>query len=142
MTGVNWLALRIRKTVAAPPAVVWELLVDTRQWPRWGPSVLAVESSDERIVAGSQGRVRTAAGIWVPFRITAVDEPWYWHWQVCGVSATGHRLRALAAGRTELIFEIPWPAAPYGMVCRKAAKSLAKLSEAEANSGVERQAPQ
>jgi len=124
------LALLIRRTVAAPVAVIWDLLVDTRQWPKWGPSVLAVACSEQRIVAGSRGRVRTAAGIWVPFRITTFDEPWYWHWQVCGVPATGHRLRALCDDRTELIFEVPWPAAPYGIVCSEAARRIAILSEA------------
>lgn len=129
MQEVTPLAIPVGKIVAAPLAEVWELLVDTRHWPDWGPSVLDVDYAEQRISAGGRGRVLTAARIWLPFHIDMVEEKCYWHWRVCGVPATGHRLRPLANKQTELVFEVPWLMAPYGAVCRQAAERIARLSE-------------
>ena len=122
---------RVRRVVAVSPNVLWQALIDTRQWPKWGPSIIAVDCPDRFIVAGSRGRVRTAACVWLPFRITEFEDErfHYWHWNVCGVPATGHRLNTLTDSRTELIFEVPWAAAPYALVCYEAARRLAALSE-------------
>ena len=30
--------------IEAPAGIVWRILIDTREWPIWGPSVRAVKS--------------------------------------------------------------------------------------------------
>ena len=48
----------------APVDMVWGLITDTRTWPRWGPSVMAVDSPEPYIRAGLAGRIRTPIGLW------------------------------------------------------------------------------
>jgi hypothetical protein len=99
-------------------ANVWNLLVDTQQWPVWGPSVRAVICPDRYIGLHSTGRIQTSLGVWVGFTITDFIEHTYWSWRVAGIPATGHRLEALDSQRCRLIFEIPFIAFPYAYVCK------------------------
>ena len=115
--------------INAPCAQVWEILIDTRLWPEWGPSVRAVDCPGRWIEGGLSGRIKTAFGLWVPFEITDFEAPVYWHWKVAGIAATGHRLREVAPDRCELVFEIPYGAFPYAAVCRRAAGRIARLAE-------------
>ena len=55
-------------TVSAPAAAAWELFVDTRRWPEWGPSVARVECDDRCIGEESHGRVQTVLGSGSPSR--------------------------------------------------------------------------
>lgn len=121
--------MNVTRKIDAPCERVWEILTDTRLWPRWGPSVIAVDASERWIKGGLTGRVKTALGFWVPFEITKFEPPVYWHWKVAGIPATGHRLRRLEAGCCELVFEIPYGAFPYAVVCRQAAGRIARLAE-------------
>ena len=57
-------------TVSAPAAAAWELFVDTRRWPEWGPSVARVECDDRCIGPGTTGRVQTVFGLWLSFQVT------------------------------------------------------------------------
>jgi hypothetical protein len=120
--------LEVGREIPAPPETVWELLIDTWCWPQWGPSVRAVRCPDRRISAGSEGRVLTVLGLWLPFTITHFIPDHYWAWKVGAFRATGHRVRSAGAGRCVLVFEVPLPAAPYGFVCSIAASRLAKLA--------------
>lgn len=119
----------VSRVIPAPRSRVWELLVDTHQWPAWGPTVSAVRSSDRRIAEGTTGRVRTVGGIWLPFRVTACSE-YRWTWRVAGLPATGHQVEA-AAGGCRAGFDVPLLAAPYLVVCARALDSLARLATAE-----------
>ncbi len=119
----------VARIVDAPAAVVWDVLVDTARWPEWGPSVGDVESPDRYIRRGTAGRVRVA-GVWVPFRVTACDE-YRWTWEVGGISATGHRVEPLGERRCRLAFEIPLVAAPYAVVCARAARTISRLAARE-----------
>ena len=125
--------LTASRVVPAPPAAAFELLVRTRSWPRWGPSVAAVEPADARIGLGTSGRVRTAVGVWLPFEVTAFDEGRSWSWRVAGVPATGHRVE-LADGGCRLCLDVPIVAAPYLAVCHLALRRLARLLEDDAAS--------
>lgn len=116
-------------TISAPAARVWRILTDTRQWPTWGPSIRAVDCPDRHIRAGSRGRVRTAGGIWLRFRVTAFVPGRYWAWRVAGVPATGHRVEPTGERACRLSFEVPVPAAPYLLVCRVACRRIAALAE-------------
>ena len=115
-------------TAAAPRAAVWDIFVDTRRWPEWGPSVREVVCSDRKIRAGSAGRVRTALGFWIPFEITDFDPPRRWCWKVGGLPATGHRVDEEPAGGSLVVFEVPFAAFPYGIICLVAARRIARIA--------------
>ena len=117
----------VDRVVAAPPEVVWDLIARTRHWPSWGPSVRAVEPADAEVAPGAVGRVRTAAGPWLPYRITAVEPGRAWSWTVAGVGATGHRVDPHPAG-CRVTFTVPWWATPYLVVCVAALRRIDRLA--------------
>lgn len=120
--------IEISRIIDAPAKFVWALLTDTCRWPLWGPSVVAVRSAERYIRQGATGKVRTAAGFWVPFSVTEFDDGHYWRWHVGGVHATGHRLEPAGKDRCLLVFEIPIWAAPYLVVCKVALDRIARLA--------------
>lgn len=79
--------------------------------------------------AGTRGRVRSALGVWLPFEVTHYEEGRAWAWRVCGVHATGHRVEELAPNRCRVVFELPWLAAPYALICRWALRRIARILE-------------
>lgn len=120
--------LRISGEIAAPVAEVWELLVDTRRWPDWGPSVREVETRPRRIHAGSVGRVQTVLGPWLPFEVTSFEEGRSWDWKVAGVAATGHEVVPLGGDRCRVTFTVPWTVALYALVVAKAVRRLRAIA--------------
>ncbi|MCW8892434.1 MAG: hypothetical protein OQL18_03840 [Deltaproteobacteria bacterium] len=121
--------MQVSKVISAPLANVWQVLIDTCQWPVWGPSVKAVACSQQCISAGLKGKIQTAVGIWIDFEITSFEPLSYWHWKVAGVPATGHRLKELSDNSCELIFELPLVAFPYALICRQAVNRIAQLAQ-------------
>ncbi len=119
--------LHFSKNLEAPAATVWRLITDTHAWPRWGPTVTAVDSPQRYIRAGSTGRVRTPVGIWLPFVVEQFEPEHYWDWRVGGVAATGHRVKSRGPHRCELSFSVPIWAGPYGIICRAALKRIEEL---------------
>ncbi|MBM3693279.1 MAG: SRPBCC family protein [Actinomycetota bacterium] len=112
--------LVVAGTVAAPVDAVWRVLAEPEAWPAWGPSVTAVDCPDARVRTGTRGRVRTVAGVWLPFTVVTVEPGRSWTWRIGPVRATGHRVAALGPERTRVEFTVPWWAAPYALVCRRA----------------------
>jgi Polyketide cyclase / dehydrase and lipid transport len=119
------------RDVDAPAGEVWELLVDTDQWPAWGPSVRAVMARPRRLGPGSTGTVTTRFGFDVPFEVTAYDDGVRWAWKVAGVPATDHRIELRGPQRCRVGFGVPWPAAPYLAMCRWALCRLDALATGE-----------
>lgn len=124
-------SISVSRSIPTAPEVVWELFVDTSRWPQWGPSVTAVDLPEVRLRAGSSGRVRTPAGVWVPFEVTGFDEGHRWSWKVAGIPATTHSVEAAPGGCTAS-FGIPAIAAPYALVCRVALARIGRLATAAA----------
>jgi hypothetical protein len=89
--------------------------------------VKAVECRDRFIRQGTEGKVKTAVGICVPFIITAYEEGRFWAWKVAGVPATGHRVESQEEGLCKLTFEVPLLAAPYGYICKIALDRIAGI---------------
>lgn len=116
--------LEVTGTIAAPASAVWRALAEPGAWPGWGPSVTAVDCADGEVGPGTRGRVRTALGVWVPFTITTVEPGRSWAWRIGPVRATGHRVEPLGPDRTRVVFTVPWWAAPYTLVCRRAVRRL------------------
>ena len=120
--------MKVSRIIKARPDAVWQVLIDTRLWPEWGPSVKAVETPQRFIAAGVDGRIKTFLGLWLRFEITAFEAPRYWHWSVAGLPATGHRVIPRGRSDCELIFEIPYGAVPYAAICQRAARRIARLA--------------
>lgn len=122
----------VERHIDAPTAVVWQILVDLDAWPQWGPSVSAATLDDggRHIEAGSTGRVRTAVGAELPFRITEFTPGRRWAWAVAGVSATTHEVTPDGQG-CRVRFEAPWWAAAYLPVCAVALGRIARLATAD-----------
>lgn len=119
----------VEREIPAPPDVVWRLLVDVDQWPRWGPSVhrAALDDGSTRISAGAQGTVWTAVGVPVRFVITEFEPGRRWAWKVAGVTATGHEVRAAGSG-CRVRFDVPWWAVAYLPVCAAALATIERLA--------------
>jgi hypothetical protein len=114
--------------IPVPAAVAWRLLTDTEAWPRWGPSVRAVDAPTRHIGPDTRGRVQTALGPWLPFEITHWQPGVRWDWRVAGVPATGHVVTPLGPSRCRVAFAVP-PWAPfYVPVCRAALRRLRDLA--------------
>lgn len=123
--------LHISRDIAAPPEVVWDLLVDVGRWAAWGPSVRDVRLDTPRIALGSRGMVETVAGVRLPFEITELEEGRAWSWKVGGVSATDHTVEPLERGRTRVTFGVPWLATPYLGICALALRRIDRLAVEE-----------
>ncbi len=120
--------IRVTRTVGAPAAQVWRLLVETRFWPQWGPSVSAASVAGGIIRGGASGQVQVLGAVWLSFRVTRFEPGRYWAWQVGGIPATGHRVAALDARSCKLSFDVPCWAAPYALICLAAIKRIQRMA--------------
>ncbi len=117
----------VERLVPAPPGRAWDLLVDLEAWPRWGPSIRRAElDGATELSLGVHGRVWTAVGVVAPFTVTEFDEGRSWAWQVAGIGATRHEVRAEPAGTT-VAFGVPWWAPGYLPVCALALWRIERL---------------
>ena len=119
--------LEFAKEYSTPAETVWDVITDTRTWPKWGPSIRAVDAVERYIRLGSTGLILTSAGVWLPFTITTFEPGRFWDWRVRGVRATGHRLEPIATDECRLDFTVPLWAFPYGIVCRIALNRIERL---------------
>lgn len=114
----------VGRIIEAPAGVVWRILIDTREWPLWGPSVRAVRTPAQLIGPGARGRIQTPVGLWLPFEITHWEPEHAWAWRVAGIAATGHRVEGLGRERCRVTFEIPRWAPFYRSVCDAALRRI------------------
>ncbi len=122
-------AIERRFSIASDRA--WDILTDTVQWPRWGPTVRSVVCTDRYIREGARGRVYTPIGLSFPFVITEYSHGHCWSWRVAGIRATGHRVIRMGEGSCKIVFEMPVLWLPYVMVCRLALARMTKILAAE-----------
>src|SRR5207302_6588609 len=93
-------------------------VTDTTRWPEWNVLIAAVECDDKNIRLGSEGRVQTPLGMWLPFAVTSFEEGHHWGWRVMGIPATGHRVepRAGQPGSSFAAVSVPLAAAAYAPI--------------------------
>jgi hypothetical protein len=125
--GLSASGIFVERKFSVSPEQAWDLLTDTAQWPKWGPSVKGVFCDQRVIRCGSRGRVRLPVGVTLPFVVTDYEYLKYWHWKVAGVSATGHRLIPTGSGGCRIRFEMPVYWMPYVIVCRIALSRIAAI---------------
>jgi uncharacterized protein YndB with AHSA1/START domain len=118
--------VEVARRMQASPASAWRVLSEPASWPSWGPTVRAVEADDEVLHTGSTGRVQTAVGVWVPFKVTEVDPGHRWTWRVAGIPATGHRVEPDPDG-CRVVFEVPTWGLAYAAVCEVALRRIERL---------------
>ena len=121
--------IQVCRIINASPETLWNLLTDTTRWTEWGPTIQQVQSKDRYIRAGSAGRVKTILGFWAPFVVNEWENQRYWSWRVFNIRATRHRVESINANCCRLIFEVPFWAGPYAVICSVAAKRMARLVE-------------
>lgn len=117
----------VSRRMAAPAGAIWELLTDVGRWPEWGPSVRGAELDSAGFSAGSTGRVRTVAGLSLPFRVTEFRDGRSWSWSVAGLRATGHLVVPEGDG-CRVTFTVPWWAPAYLPVCAAALRRIARIT--------------
>lgn len=119
----------VHREIGAPAGELWTLLTDVEHWPRWGPSVRSARlDGNGRFEAGMTGAVTTVLGVRLPFAITAYEDGIRWSWRVAGVTATDHSVRPVGPRRCRVGFGVPWPAAPYLVVCLVALRRLDRIA--------------
>jgi hypothetical protein len=121
--------LYISRTIDAPAADAWKVLVDLARWPDWGPSVRSATLGGAPMQLGSRGTVTTSVGVALAFQVTDFEPGRCWSWKVAGIPATGHSVEPLGAGRCRVTFGVPAIAWPYLIVCRVALERIAVITE-------------
>jgi uncharacterized protein YndB with AHSA1/START domain len=123
------LMLTVDREIAAPPAAVWDLLVDLDAWPRWGPSIrgASLDEPHRELALGVTGTVQTPLFVTVPFTVTEFEPGRQWAWKVAGVPATRHRVEPRGAG-SRATMAVPWWATPYLTVCALALRRIDGLA--------------
>ncbi|WP_295887018.1 SRPBCC family protein [uncultured Thiohalocapsa sp.] len=120
----------VSAVIPAPAEAAWHILIDTEEWPRWGPSVRAVRSPQRCIGPDTTGHIQTPLGAWLPFRITHWQPGRSWTWRVAGIAATGHEVIPLGTTRCRVSFLIPRWAPLYRPVCETALRRIAERATA------------
>jgi hypothetical protein len=119
--------LSVGKSLDADATSVWKMITDTAAWTEWGPTLSKVDCAERFIKFGTQGRVKTAVGFWLPFQITEYSDRNSWSWRVGPFNATGHRIVKSDSRGCQLWFDTPILAAPYSLACQMALGRIERL---------------
>lgn len=84
-----------------------------------------MDCEDRFVERSSTGHVTTVGGLRLPFEVTTCADG-RWTWNVARLPATGNRVHD--DGGTVAAFEVPLPAAPYAVVCRRALARLDRVA--------------
>jgi uncharacterized protein YndB with AHSA1/START domain len=89
--------------IAAPPAVVWDLLTKASEYPSWNSTVVKIEGD---IAAGSQIKLvaKVAPDKTFPLKVSEFDAPKHMVWEDGGKVFAGVRTFTLTPAGDETIF--------------------------------------
>ena len=121
--------VHISRTIDAPAADAWTVLVDLDRWPEWGPSVRSATLDNPPMELGSRGTVTTSVGVALPFEVTEFEPGRCWSWKVAGVPATDHSVEPIGTARCRVTFGVPTITWPYLIICRIALGRIAAIAE-------------
>jgi len=126
--GLRQGMLTVERDMAAPPALVWDVLTDLDAWPRWGPTVQRAELAEaDQLGRGERGKVWTPLGVALPFTITEYEPGRHWAWQVAGIPATRHGVEPNGDG-SRAWMGVPWWALAYLAVCAIALQRIDRMT--------------
>lgn len=121
----------VSRRVDAAPQAAWDVLVDLKAWPEWGPTVAGAELDEPGpLTLGSRGKVYTPVGVPAPFEITEYEDGRVWAWKVAGVPATRHWVIPDARGGCRVGMGVPLWAPAYLAVCAIALPRIERLAQA------------
>jgi Polyketide cyclase / dehydrase and lipid transport len=108
----------VDKLIAAPSSAVWDVLVDLKAWPKWGPTInrARLDPPHTELALHVTGTVLTSLGLAVPFVVTEFEPGRHWAWKVAGVPATHHRVEPVG-DQTRAAIAVPFWATAYLTVC-------------------------
>ncbi len=121
--------VHISRTIDAPAADAWTVLVDLDRWPDWGPSVRKATLGGAPMQLGSRGTVTTSTGVVLPFEVTDFEPGQFWSWKVAGVPATDHTVEPIGTDRCRVTFGVPMIAFAYLIVCRIGLARIAAITQ-------------
>lgn len=128
------MGLRFEVEVEAPPARIWDLLVDVEGWPRWNPGLqFAVLRGD--LAIGSRVDCRVD-GMRIRSRVADLDPLRVLGFSLATIGATGHarwELEGLAQGSTRVRLQEEW----RGVVVRLLAPTLRRTLEVSRSAALE-----
>ena len=114
--------------VAAPPARVWQVMMDVEQWPEWTESVDKVKRLDSGpLRVGSRARIKQPRFLPAVWEVTELDpgRSFTWVTRSPGMVASGrHRVEPTAKGSRAIL-----SVAYGGMLGGVAAKVLAGITD-------------
>ena len=88
------MASEVSVSIAAPPARVWEVLVDIRRWPEWTPSVEWVKFDEPELTVGSTAVLKQPKLPVSTWRVTELEpeRSFVWVSKAGGVTTTATHL--------------------------------------------------
>ena len=123
-------AIESETRVAAPPALVHEVLTDVGAWALWSPHVASVRPSSGSVHAGWVGRVRPWFGPRTTMEVTTVTPGAGMRWRT---AALGHELSyaqlVSADGDGSRVVFTATVTGPLGAVVQRLAAPLSALGQ-------------
>jgi len=123
------MAYRTSIDIDAPPARVWEVLVDVEQWPQWSPTMTKIERLDSGTFrTGSICRIKQPRLPEATWRVTSLtpEQSFTWTCRNRGVTMVARHLIAVSGNggtRAESHFE---QTGPLGWFARLAFSKLTR----------------
>jgi uncharacterized protein YndB with AHSA1/START domain len=100
------MTIAVTTTIAAPSAIVWDILIDVERWPEWTPTMKSVKRREETPFAiGSTARISQPRLPMATWTVTEFDAGRSFTWEaplLGGRMIGGHTVESDGAGGTKL----------------------------------------
>jgi uncharacterized membrane protein len=112
-------SVRVAIDISAPPARVWQAVVDVEAWPRWTRSMTEVKRLDTGpLHVGSRARVKQPGLPVLAWEVTELAEgsAFAWVTRIPGVATTGRHDISETADGSRLTLTVEWSGPLAGVV--------------------------